>query len=213
MRQRADPAVARRAAEEALVLSDRLGEPWGAAYAGFLIGTRLPSSTIFPTAQQAFSESLRRFRALGDDHYILLATDGLAGVFDELGDVANARPLHEEHLRRARALGNRRVAALSLDQLASYARDDDRLGIGENLARFARVFAVAGRSDAAAELLAGLEVLYEETGAGVLAWVAELNEATLVLIRSRLSDEAVADAFERGRRLTVDEAVALALHA
>ena len=75
------------------------------------------------------------------------------------------------------------------------------------------MFAVAGRSDAAAELLAGLEVLYEETGAGVLAWVAELNEATLVLIRSRLSDEAVADAFERGRRLTVDEAVALALHA
>ena len=65
---------------------------------------------------------------------------------------------------------------------------DDRLGIGENLARFARVFAVAGRSDAAAELLAGLEVLYEETGAGVLAWVAELNEATLVLIRSRLGD-------------------------
>jgi ATP/maltotriose-dependent transcriptional regulator MalT len=188
----------------------------------------------YSRAQETLSESLRRFRALGDDHYTLLATDGLAGVFDRLGDVANARPLHEENLRRARALGNRRVAALSLDQLASYARDDgrvdealamlreslailidvdDRLGIGENLARFARVFSVAGRADAAAELLAALEVLYEETGSGVLLWVAEQNEETLGLIRSRLSEETVADAFERGRRLTVDEAVALALDA
>jgi hypothetical protein len=88
---------------------------------------------------------------------------------------------------------------------------DDRLSIGENLARFARVFAVAGRSDAAAELLAGLEVRGD--GRRRARVVAELNEATLVLIRSRLSDEAVADAFERGRRLTVDEAVALALDA
>ena len=101
--------------------------------------------------------------------------------------------------------------AMLRESLAILMDVDDRLGIGENLARFARVFAVAGRSDAAAELLAGPEVLYEETGAGVLAWVAELNEATLFLIRRRLSDEAVADAFERGRRLTVDEAVALAL--
>jgi non-specific serine/threonine protein kinase len=204
-----DPAVARRAAEEALVLSDQLGEPWGAAYAGFMIGQAAAVLHDYSRAQETLSESLRRFRALGDDHYTLLATDGLAGVFDRLGDVANARPLHEENLRRARALGNRRVAALSLDQLASYARDDgrvdealamlreslailidvdDRLGIGENLARFARVFSVAGRADAAAELLAALEVLYEETGSGVLLWVAEQNEETLGLIRSRLSE-------------------------
>jgi predicted ATPase len=229
-----DAAMARRTAEEALALSDHLADLWGGAYAGFMLGQAAALLHDFPAAQQALSESLRRFRALGDDHYTLLATDGLAGVFDELGDVASARPLHEENLRRARALGNRRVAALSLDQLATYARDegridealamlreslailtefDDRLGIGENLARFARVFAIAGRAETAAELLAGLEVLYEETGAGVLTWVAKLNEETLGWIRSRLSEQAIAEAFDRGRHLTVDEAVALALDA
>jgi ATP/maltotriose-dependent transcriptional regulator MalT len=230
----ADAATARRVAEEARALSEELGDEWGAAYAGFLAGHGAGRLHDFPGAQQAFAESLRRFRKLGDDHYILLATDGLAGIFDQLGDVAGARPLHEENLRRARALGNRRVMALALDQLASYARDegrtdealamlreslpilvhlDDRLGVGENLARFARVFAVAGRAEAATELLAGLEALYQETGGGVLAWVAELNEETLDLIRGALGEQALAQAFDRGRRLTVDDAVALALNA
>jgi hypothetical protein len=97
------------------------------------------------------------------------------------------------------------------ESLAILTELDDRLGIGENLARFARVFVVAGRADTAAELLAGLEVLYDETGAGVLTWVAKLNEETLGLMRSELGDESMAEAFDRGRRLTVDEAVALAL--
>jgi len=43
----------------------------------------------------------------------------------------------------------------------------------------------------------------------VLSWVAELNDETLGLIRSRLSEEAPTEAFERGRRVMIDEAVVL----
>jgi hypothetical protein len=40
-----------------------------------------------------------------------------------------------------------------------------------------------------------------------------MNERTLVLIKAKLDDEAFAAAAERARRLTADEAVALAVSA
>ncbi len=229
-----DAAVARRSAAEAFTLNELIGESWGAAYAAFLHGQAAALAGDPAGAERVLADSLERFRELGDDHYILLATDGLAGVYDELGDLASARPLHEENLARARAQGNRRIVALSLDQLASYARNenridealtmlreslvilrelDDLLGIGENLGRFARVFAVAGQPETAAQLLASLETLYEETGVGVLSWVAKMNAETLATIREQLDAPTLAAETARGRALTVDDAVTLALGA
>jgi non-specific serine/threonine protein kinase len=229
-----DVGISRRHAEEALALHRVLGDAWGEAYAGFLLGQTLVIEEEYEAAQPVFSESLRGFRELGDGHYVLLATDGLAGVFDELGDFDRARPLHEENLRRAREVSNQRIVSLSLDQLASYARDEgriedalsmlkesleilrelgDRLGIAENLGRFARVLAVAGRPEEAACTLASSEALYEESGTGVLSWVAKMNEETRTIIRSQLDEAAFAEAWEHGEALTLDEAVALALAA
>jgi predicted ATPase/DNA-binding SARP family transcriptional activator len=227
-----DAACALQRAEEAFSLNRELGEAWGTGYSAFLAGQAANLLENTAAAQQFLSESLRQFREVGDDHYILLATDGLAGVYDDLGDTAHARPLHEENLRRARAQANRRIVALSLDQLASYARDEgrvedalamlreslgiltdlgDSLGIGENLARFARALAVAGRPETAAQLLSSSEALYNETGGGVLSWVAKMNNETLVAIRSQIGDEALAEASNQGRALTIGESVALAL--
>jgi predicted ATPase/class 3 adenylate cyclase len=227
-----DVGAARRHTEEAVALHRSLGDRWGAAYAGFLLGQALGIEGDYAAAQLVFDESLQGFRDLGDEHYVLLATDGLAGVFDELGDFERARPLHEENLRRAREQSNRRIVALSLDQLASYARDegrvedalsmlkesleilrdlDDRLGIAENLGRFGRVLAVAGRPEEAARILASSEALYEETGTGVLSWVAKMNDETLNAIRTQLDDSTFAEAWEKGQSFTLDEAVTLAL--
>jgi len=227
-----DVALAKLRAEEALELHRALGDAWGAAYAGFLLGQAASVEGEFGRGEELLSESLRGFRDLGDEHYILLATDGLAGIYDELGEFERARPLHEENLRRGRAQSNRRIVALSLDQLASYARDegrfedalsmlkeslrilsdlDDRLGIAENLSRVARTLAVAGSGLRAAELLGSSEALYDETGVAVLAWVAKMNHGTLATIRTQLDDAAATQALERGRALTLDEAVALAL--
>jgi hypothetical protein len=77
--------------------------------------------------------------------------------------------------------------------------------------RFARVLAFAGRAETAARLLAAGETLYEEMGASPMGWLQRGNDEALVLIRARLDDDAFAEAWERGRKLTIDEAVALAL--
>jgi len=44
-----------------------------------------------------------------------------------------------------------------------------------------------------------------------MPWVARIKEEALATIRAHLDDAAVAEAWEQGRALTADEAVALAL--
>ena len=176
-------------------------------------------------------ESLGRFRELGDEHYTLLATDNLAWICKELGDRERARTLHEDVVRRARATANERMEASALGGLASIICDEGRvkdalamlneslriwyeLGerhmVARDLLRFARVLALEGRAGTAARLLSSSEVLHEEIGVSE-AWLPADIQGTLTTIRTQLDEAALAEAWDQGRALTVDEAVALAL--
>ena len=70
-----DGAAARLRAEEALALHRELGDAWGAAYSGFMLGAAEDDAA---RAQQLYEESVRVFRELGDEHSALLATRNLA---------------------------------------------------------------------------------------------------------------------------------------
>ncbi len=83
--------------------------------------------------------------------------------------------------------------------------------IAQSLGRSASTFAVLpGKADTAVQLLSCFEALREQIGVSE-AWVARMNEQTLSAIRARLDESAFAEAWEQGRALTIDEAVALAL--
>ena len=84
------------------------------------------------------------------------------------------------------------------------------VGTVAGLGRFASVLALAGRAETAAQLLSCSESLREEIGHRA-SWLGEMNDKTLVAIRTQLDNAAVAEAWEQGRALTPDEAVALAL--
>jgi tetratricopeptide (TPR) repeat protein len=182
-------------------------------------------------AKPLFEESLGAFRELGDEHYTLLATDGLAWVYGQLGDPERRRALHEDVLRRARAQSDEGVVAIQLDQLMRFALDEGRVqdalemlkeslrinrdldrpgGIVESLCHFAEVLAAEGRAATAARLLSRADALRDEIGGGP-SWIGEMNEKTLTVIRAQLDEEAFAEAWEQGRALALDEAVALAL--
>jgi hypothetical protein len=75
------------------------------------------------------------------------------------------------------------------------------------------VLAFAGRVETAAPVLATGEMLYEEMGGSPMGWLKRANDEALTLIRRQLDEAAVAEASEQGRKLTADEAVALALAA
>jgi predicted ATPase/class 3 adenylate cyclase len=215
-------------AEEALALNRRFGDPWHTAHSVFLLGQ---AEGDLARAKQLYAETVRAFRELGDHHFTLLATFNLAGIIDELGDPKYARALYEDTLRRARALPNLRIEALSLGNLAMFALQDNRVQdassilkealrihrdggdrrlAARDLGRFARALALEGRAATAAQLLSRSVALREEIGA-LEAGDAEFNEQTLTMIKVQLDEAAFAEGWEQGRKLTVDEAVALAL--
>jgi predicted ATPase/class 3 adenylate cyclase len=227
-----DYAALRVRAEEALALHRALVDSWGTADSRYLLGAVVAEEGDFAEAQQLFEESVREFRELGDEHYALLATRALAWMCEELGDRERAQALNEDNLRRARATGNGRMEARSLSSLAAFPLGEGRFqdalsilneayridrdsgyvaDIAMDLCHFAEVLAAEGRAEAAARLLSRGKALREEIGAGLESWAVERNERTLSAIRTQLDDSAFVEAWEQGRAMSADEAVALAL--
>jgi len=229
-----DIALARTFGGEALTLHRRLGNAWGEGNALIVLCVAFIEEGDFERAQQLAEEAVGLFRRLGDDFFEVAATRTLAFAYYSGGDPARARELHEANLSRARAGGMKETEAGTLGSLAIIALDQGRVddalalvrknlllvrqlgeahGITQGLCRAANVFArFLGKADIAAQLLSCFESLQEQIGVSE-AWVARMNQQTLAAIRSELDEAAFAEAWEEGRKLTLDEAVAFALSA
>jgi tetratricopeptide (TPR) repeat protein len=224
-------ACARSRAEEALALHRALGDEWGATYSIHILALNAADGGDFSGAEPLFEQALRGFRALDSEHYALLALDGLAWTCGELGDDERRKRIHEEVLERARQLGNLTVVALTLFQLAEFARregrhDDDVSMLSESLrihcdlrdapfiattlGEFGEMFALRGDAVTAAKIVAASQTMRVSMGSGT-PWVSAMNERTLAALRDQLDEDAIARAWDEGTRMTVDEAVALAL--
>lgn len=81
----------------------------------------------------------------------------------------------------------------------------------DSLNHLAAVLALDGRAAAAARLLSSSMSAYEEIGITVPRYIAKRNEETLATIRAQLDEPVFAEAWQQGRTMTADEAVALAL--
>jgi predicted ATPase/class 3 adenylate cyclase len=222
----------KRLSEEALALHLELGEAWGAAVSRFQLAHATTHGGDPQAGRNLFEDSVLRFSELGDEHYTLLATHGLAFTHYALGDLEQSRGLHESNLRLAREASNKRMEARSLAQLGVIAVDQDRIQdafsslerayridreVGEaietvlDLCRFAYALVGSGRGRDAVRVLSRAEARREELGATFLPWAVKMNERTLEAAHAQLEKAAFRDAWEEGRALTADEAVALAL--
>jgi tetratricopeptide (TPR) repeat protein len=218
-------------AEEALATARATGDAWGSAYARFLLGQGAIANGEFEAAQDLFVASVHTFQELGDEHLAMVATFNLAWMCEELGDKRRAADLHEQNLLQAREVANPRIEALSLTALAdrkalpgeirealSMLHDaylivrevGDRVEAADILSRFASILASTGRVATAARLLSCNQVEREQFG-GTRFWVTSRNDETLALIRAQLDNDAFDEAWEEGKHLSVEEAVALAV--
>jgi len=231
-----DPVTTRLRAEEALALQRSLGDVWGTAHSTMLLGSAFAAAKDWASAQQRFDESARLFREVGDEHNARQATRRLAWTCAVLGDRERARALREDNLRWARESGDEHIEAVSLDVLAIDAlkqghiddgvamlteahgiyRDKpdtpDRFWDAMLLCRFARALALKGRARTAVQLLSCFESTVEDLGLSLEDPRREGDTAkTLTIIRKHLDAAGIAEGWERGRALTVDAAVTLAL--
>jgi predicted ATPase/class 3 adenylate cyclase len=217
--------------EEARAFFERVGDAFGIARVRQNLATIAMDRRDFERGRTMFEENVRTFEELGDEHWVLYNTRMLAWANFELGNIDRARELHGDIIRRARAIGAAHIEASSLGALGEYATYEHRVQdaatlleasiriytelkdpeyIAVNLCRFAQLLAISGHPDAAAKVLARGEALIEEIGL-VTEWLVRFNGDTRTLIRKHLDEAAFAAAAEAGRRLSVEDAVALAL--
>ena len=223
---------ARAAAEEALSIYTALDDQWGIAHSHLTIAEALSDDAMWEAARAEYQEARSLFLACGDEHYHLVSTRLLAWMYFELGDLARARATHEENLERARQLGNERIVGTTLGALGEYDVREWNLSaamprlvesweifralnhpfeIAVVLCRFAWVLARAGHPDPAAQVLARSFLVYDEIPVAVPAWIRPTHDEIVADIRAQVDPDAYEDALRRGRLLSIEQAVALAL--
>ncbi|HEY8646695.1 MAG TPA: adenylate/guanylate cyclase domain-containing protein [Gaiellaceae bacterium] len=227
-----DAAKARSLAEQALELHRHLGDARAAAHDLNVLCVASIEEGSLERAQQFAEESLELFRQAGDERNAAAATRTLAFTYASRGDLERARTLHESNLLETQALGFKETEAATLGSLAMIAFEQGRIedalalgkqnllacrelgslqGIAQSLCRCANTFAaLPGKADTGARLLSCFDALREQIGVSE-SWVARMNEETLATIHVRLDQSAFAQAWEQGRRLSIDDAVTLAL--
>jgi len=153
-------------------------------------------------------------------------------MHEELGDKARFWALTKENLEHARVHGHRRIEARSLSALAELAASEGRfedahtlltqsfridleLGnlpfVSVDLVRFALTSARTGKPFVAAQLLSRATALRDEIGFALESWMTNETRDALAAVRAQLDEEAFAEAWESGAKLSLDEATALAL--
>jgi predicted ATPase/class 3 adenylate cyclase len=226
-----EPAIARVHVREAFALHRSLGDDWGVALSTYSLAWISHEVGDLESARRLFEESERRFLELHDEDYALKASGVLAATYNDMGDRERARALNTDVLSRARALQNTEIEADTLGTLAEYALDEGqvedaiallkaalriirrgghRQELAMDLRRFARAMASTGEPGIATMLLSRSEVLREQTGY-VRRWFRALDEEELAPIRAQLDAASFAVAWEQGAKLTLDEAIQLAL--
>jgi hypothetical protein len=171
-------------------------------------------------------------RDLGAWDVAIPANRTRAWMYEELGDMDRFWLLTEENLEHSRAHGHRRIEARSLGALAERAanqgrfddarhllvqslRIDRELGnvpfVSLDLVRFAVIHIRDGSPQVAAGLIARAVATFNEIGLSLETWMTREVEDATTAVRAELGAAAFDAAWEEGARLSLDEAVALAL--
>ena len=218
--------------EESLAIYRRLVNPRGAGHALNCLGNVAAYRGDDASASAFFDQALKAFHAVEDQWSIALASANLGWVAYTKGDTKLARSWYGHSLSLCRQVGDERGIANALSNLGRVAlREGDitaasgfieealllvrRLGerraVAECLEELAGVAAVDGKLPRAARLYAAASMLRETIGAPLWPTELEAQQRMLADVRTGLSEDEFDAAWAEGRRMTTDDAVALAL--
>jgi non-specific serine/threonine protein kinase len=228
----ADYGRAKELHEEGLALSRSLVDKRGIARSLNSLGNVAWSEGSYPAARSLYEESLAIWRELGDKRGIAASLNNLGLVVSSQGDYGAARTLLEEGLAIRRELGDETGSGSLLNNLANVARHHgdyaaahslyvrglslyrgltDRVLVLETLEGLAAVAAAKEQPRRAALIFGAVEAMREALGAprppsdrAEYDWIVEVVRAALV-------EGTFAAAWEQGRAMTLEQAIAYAL--
>ena len=190
-REAGDLATARARFAQSLALYQAMGDPEGAATQLDRLGTVAQLQGAYDAAQPLYAESCAVFRAASHP-FLAWSLHNQGSLALARGDLAAARPLLREGLRRFRDLDYRYAAV-------------DALALAAALA------SAEGHPARAARLAGAVAALNAAMGRGLPRIEREALECNLPASRRALPDAAATAAWDAGRALPLDRAIAEAL--
>jgi non-specific serine/threonine protein kinase len=218
--------------QEGLSLFRRLGDTQGMANALNILGTVAIYSGEYAKAKTYYDESLALFRDLQDTASIAKCLSNLGTVAFFFSDYDQAQTYYEESLALHKELGDKWGVAVLLFNLGEAAAIQGGYREAEELYRESLpILSEIGDKGAIAQCLEGLagahggqhrplhaarlfgaaEALREATGAPLAAGDRANYESQVESVRGALGEEQFASAWDDGRAMQYEAAVALAL--
>ena len=229
---RGDYASARSFHEGSLALRREAGDKVGIAYSFHQLANLAYLEGDYDGARHGYEQALALQRELGNRRAIALALNGLGNVAYMQGDYASAQALHREGLAVQNELGDKWGTALSLGNLGNvtYSSGDyagaerlyrEALTIGREiwntysiafcLGGLGAAASAGGRPARGARLLAATEAILQAAGAVLDSDDRMVYAAGVASAREQLSGVAFDKAWQEGRALGRDQAIAYAL--
>ena len=177
---------------ESLRLSREIGDKRGIASNLNYLGELARLNADYKRAETLYEESLALSRELGDDPRVISPTHNLGHIAQHQGDYERARVRFEEALVTAQAVGS-----------------DD--AIAHCLAGLAGVCGATKRPDRAARLFGAAEAIHQAIGARMQTADRLDFEQNIAAVREQLDEATFEAAWEEGRSMTLEAAVAYAL--
>ena len=226
---RATPAMA-RAYEEAMVIFRKLEDPAGIALATFDKAFALATQDRIADAAEMFRAARVLFEEIGDSRGVGDSLFGLSGMSRKLGDLDAARSEAEEALHLHKALGDvfgvhgdlyvlGRAATdagdldaaleLFLETLGMAEHMGSSTGLALSLDLLAVLDAYRGKPDRAMKLAGAAAAIKDSIAGEAPPELLDLPDSR-AQARSLITDEEIKAAWDDGRALSVDEALAYA---
>ena len=223
---------ARSLLEEAVRLRDQLRDPVGRATSLRHLGNVMFDIGDLAATKHLYEEALEASRQVGDEAGMaaILNNLGVLTVFDE--DWDRAETLYDESHALYRKRGDQQGVARTLMNLGdvkveqgdfatalTYLHDSfvlfqelrSRWDIAYLLEGMANMMRAQAKYEDAAKLFGSAESLREQLGAPLPPSETPPYQRLVEKVRSHLDPDAFADAWEKGRAMDMDEAVAFAL--
>ncbi|MGE5248642.1 MAG: ATP-binding protein [Bacteroidota bacterium] len=236
LHRRHDELAAKACLEECLEISRALQDEWAIAMIFYQLAALAGAQGRYEEAEQRYMESLAIFRDQGDNFRAGYVLNGLGELARLLGDYERAGRYYEQHMEILQARRSHGALATSLVNLGwvyLHAGDErksratfeessklslaygNKNGIALSLAGLAGLLGTTGQPVEAAELFGAVEVLLERIGMAGRMDAADQQEFEhyVETVRAQLDQDAFAQAWKRGRSLSLEQALDLALGA
>ena len=227
-----DHAAARRLLEESLAIYREIGNKEFAASALNNLGNIAIGQNDYAAARVFHEESLALKRETGNKWGMALSFTNLGSIAYLQGDYAAAWDFHEKSLAMCAEINNQRgsiyarlglgLVALAQGQTAAarqfiaeslrlHQETGDRRGTASCLAGLAGAAIASDDFQDAARLAAAAEALLVSIAAKMDTDVRPLYERTVAAARAALGEAAFAAAWVEGQKMTLEQAITLAL--